>query len=802
MNFNYIPDFINKNINNKILINTFEVIHINDNNDKFTIQLLYLEKDLIYIKTKRIDTNKGWECDLKIKLYSFDKTIFEILSIGKSLYNEKIIEIYLNNKFEINFYNNNINQSLDIPQRIIQVIDEKFNSMNDYIKFHQFIYQNNYFSYQNINLYKRRQFILDNYIDYIDLYDKIIDTNFKKNIFIILYLNLYGGHYISENLIDILLLDVNNINNSVYIKDDNFYLVSTSKHFLNKNDLFEDLKNEKNIKFEKYFQNFNMLNLDKNLDKNIVIQKDFFNKIFILKNFKILIKFEGNKEYEIESLDMNYYILKEKNNNIDDNIIFKLINLENHEEKIIKIENFKLSSNNVKIFKLDNYPLVDNIQHLLYNHYNIENYNISENIDKENFIKIIENDNFIENINFNINLIYMDNEIVSDVINNHEVIIQEDSKEVEVITQEDVNIQENLEEIELIPKEYLSIQEDLEEIKLIPKEDVNIQENLEEFQVIINNQNNIKKKLLITGGNGLVGSALKKVINNDLYETKFLSSKECNLLNYDSTYQLFENFKPNYVIHLAASVGGLFKNMNFKVNMLEDNLLINFNVLKCSHLFKVEKLINCLSTCIFPDKTKYPINENMLHDGPPHTSNDAYAYAKRLLEIHSKAYQEQYNDNFVCVIPTNIYGDHDNYSLEDGHVIPSLIHKCYLSKKNGEDFVIRGTGKPLRQFIHSLDLGRLLLWTLEEYKEKKSIILSVGPEEEISIGEIGRLIAKNFDYEERLVFDDSYSDGQYKKTADNSLLKSYLPDYKFINMEEGLKDTIKWFIENYENVRK
>ena len=802
MNFNYIPDFINKNINNKILINTFEVIHINDNNDKFTIQLLYLEKDLIYIKTKRIDANKGWECDLKIKLYSFDKTIFEILSIGKSLYNEKIIEIYLNNKFEINFYNNNINQSLDIPQRIIQVIDEKFNSMNDYIKFHQFIYQNNYFSYQNINLYKRRQFILDNYIDYIDLYDKIIDTNFKKNIFIILYLNLYGGHYISENLIDILLLDVNNINNSVYIKDDNFYLVSTSKHFLNKNDLFEDLKNEKNIKFEKYFQNFNMLNLDKNLDKNIVIQKDFFNKIFILKNFKILIKFEGNKEYEIESLDMNYYILKEKNNNIDDNIIFKLINLENHEEKIIKIENFKLSSNNVKIFKLDNYPLVDNIQHLLYNHYNIENYNISENIDKENFIKIIENDNFIENINFNINLIYMDNEIVSDVINNHEVIIQEDSKEVEVITQEDVNIQENLEEIELIPKEYLSIQEDLEEIKLIPKEDVNIQENLEEFQVIINNQNNIKKKLLITGGNGLVGSALKKVINNDLYETKFLSSKECNLSNYDDTYELFTKFKPNYVIHLAASVGGLFKNMNFKVNMLEDNLLINFNVLKCSHLFKVEKLINCLSTCIFPDKTTYPINENMLHDGPPHTSNDAYAYAKRLLEIHSKAYQEQYNDNFVCVIPTNIYGDHDNYSLEDGHVIPSLIHKCYLSKQNGEDFVIRGTGKPLRQFIHSLDLGRLLLWTLEEYKEKNSIILSVDPEEEISIGEIGRLIAKNFDYEERLVFDDSYSDGQFKKTADNSLLKSYLPDYKFINMEEGLKDTIKWFIENYENVRK
>ena len=830
MNINYIPDFINKNTNNKILINKFEIINNNDNNDKFTIQLLYLEKDLIYIKAKRIDSDKGWEFDLKIKLYSFDKSSFEILSIGKSLYNEKIIEIYLNNKFEINFYNN-INQSLDIPQRIIQVRDEKFNSMNDYIKFHQFIYQNNYFSYLNINLYKRRQFILDNYIDYIDLYDKIKDTYFKKNIFILLYLNLYGGHYISENLSDIFLLDINNINNSVYIKDDNFYLISTTKHFFNENDLFEDLKNEKNIKFEKYFQNFNILNLDKNLDKNVVIQKDFFNQIFTFKNFKILLKYEGNKIYEIESLDMNYYILKEKNNNIDDNIIFKLINLENNDEKIIKIENFKLSSNNIKIFKLEDYPLIDNIQHLLYNHYNIENYNIYENIDKENFIKIIEKDNFIENINNN--LIYMDNEIVSNVIDNHDSTILEKMEETKVNLKEEETILENLEIIEVIPKEEVTILEkmeetevnlkeeetileiieeiskeeatileNLEETEVIPKEEENTLENLEETELIPKKEATIKKKLLITGGNGLVGSALKKVINNDLYETKFLSSKECNLSNYEATYELFKNFKPNFVIHLAASVGGLFKNMNFKVNMLEDNLLINFNVLKCSHLFKVEKLINCLSTCIFPDKTTYPINENMLHDGPPHSSNDAYAYAKRLLEIHSKAYQEQYNDNFVCVVPTNIYGDNDNYSLEDGHVIPSLIHKCYLCKQNGEDFIVRGTGKPLRQFIHSLDLGRLLLWTLEEYKEKNSIILSVDPEEEISIGEIGRLIAKNFNYEERLVFDDSFSDGQFKKTANNSLLKSYLPDYKFINMEEGLKDTIKWFIDNYENVRK
>ena len=111
--------------------------------------------------------------------------------------------------------------------------------------------------------------------------------------------------------------------------------------------------------------------------------------------------------------------------------------------------------------------------------------------------------------------------------------------------------------------------------------------------------------------------------------------------------------------------------------MLETNMAINMNVLKCCHKYRVKKVVSCLSTCIFPDKTSYPINEKMLHNGPPHHSNDAYAYAKRMLEVQSKAYREQYGCNFVCVIPTNIYGPRDNFSLEDGHVIPALIHRCF-----------------------------------------------------------------------------------------------------------------------------
>jgi len=192
----------------------------------------------------------------------------------------------------------------------------------------------------------------------------------------------------------------------------------------------------------------------------------------------------------------------------------------------------------------------------------------------------------------------------------------------------------------------------------------------------------------------------------------------------------------------------------------------------------------------------------MLHDGPPHESNDCYAYAKRMLEIQSKAYQHQYGDNFICVIPTNIYGEHDNFSLEDGHVIPALIHKCYKAKKNKKKFVICGSGKPLRQFIYSIDLAKLLMWCLLEYKEKDSIILSVGEKEEISIKQLGIEIAKQFSYEHMIEFDESYSDGQFRKTADNSKLMELNKTFSFTKMEEGIKNTIEWFIHNYHECRK
>ena len=273
-------------------------------------------------------------------------------------------------------------------------------------------------------------------------------------------------------------------------------------------------------------------------------------------------------------------------------------------------------------------------------------------------------------------------------------------------------------------------------------------------------------------------------------------------MNYNSTLAYFIENKPDYVIHLAANVGGLFKNMERPVQMLEENLLINLNVVKAAHFVKVEKLIACLSTCIFPDKTTYPISENDLHNGPPHTSNEGYAYSKRIVQTLCNSYNKQYGDKFVCIIPTNIYGPYDNFNLNDAHVIPALIHKCFLAREKREKFIVSGTGTPLRQFIYAEDLAKNIMWVLEEYNETEPIILATDEAYEISIEQVARIIAREFDYERFLEFDTTKADGQYKKTASNQKFRKYNPDFTFSKIEKGLQNTISWFTQNYPNIRK
>ncbi|GAA6012770.1 hypothetical protein JCM10207_005354 [Rhodosporidiobolus poonsookiae] len=318
--------------------------------------------------------------------------------------------------------------------------------------------------------------------------------------------------------------------------------------------------------------------------------------------------------------------------------------------------------------------------------------------------------------------------------------------------------------------------------------------------------------ILVTGGSGLVGQGIKYTVDNEAVGSRFgkfaeddqwiyLTSKDGDLRNLDQTMAIFDKYKPTHVIHLAALVGGLFKNMKYKLTFLRDNCLINDNVMWASKEHGVQKVISCLSTCVFPDKVSYPIDESHVHQGPPHESNFGYAHGKRLVDVYNHAYHEEFGCNFTSAIPTNIFGPHDNYDLEDSHVIPGLVHKCLLAKKNGTPFTVSGSGTPLRQFIYSRDLAKLFIWQLKEYPEIDPIILSVGEKDEITIKQVAEAIVKAVGFEGEVTWDRSKADGQYKKTASNDKLLKYLPDFQFTPFETALQESVDWFVQNYDTAR-
>jgi GDP-L-fucose synthase len=316
----------------------------------------------------------------------------------------------------------------------------------------------------------------------------------------------------------------------------------------------------------------------------------------------------------------------------------------------------------------------------------------------------------------------------------------------------------------------------------------------------------VQKVVLVTGGTGLVGRAIAEVIAAEASEDEkwvFLGSKDADLRSMMQTRRIFEIHRPTHVIHLAAFVGGLFRNLKYKVDFFRDNMQMTDAVMECCRLFGCQKLVSCLSTCIFPDKTTYPINETMLHLGPPHTSNEGYAYAKRMIDVLNRCYKDQHGCTFTSVIPTNIYGKHDNFNIQDGHCIPGLMHRCLQAKRSGGEFVVWGSGKPLRQFILSTDLARLIVWTLRNYNDVEPITLSVDEADEVSIKDVAVCIARAMDFpEERMRYDTSKADGQFKKTACNKKLRALLPDFKFTSFERGIKETAQWFEQNYETCRK
>eukprot|EP00397_Hematodinium_sp_SG-2012_P038674 GEMP01042107.1.p1 GENE.GEMP01042107.1~~GEMP01042107.1.p1 ORF type:complete len:325 (+),score=54.39 GEMP01042107.1:31-975(+) len=313
----------------------------------------------------------------------------------------------------------------------------------------------------------------------------------------------------------------------------------------------------------------------------------------------------------------------------------------------------------------------------------------------------------------------------------------------------------------------------------------------------------VEMKILVTGGTGLAGRAIQEVVNEGKVEGEwiFVNSKDANLLVMEEVDALFQKIQPTHVVHLAAKVGGLFANMRGKVDFFRDNMALNGNVMECCRIYKVQKLITCLSTCIFPaEPPSYPIDETMLHLGEPHKSNYGYAFAKRMVDVQCSCYRDQYGCNFFTVTPANLYGPHDQFSIDDGHVIPGLIHKCYLAKKNGTDFTMWGTGKPLRQFLYSKDFARLTIWALFNYTDVETLLLS--PPDETAISDIAQTIKTSMGFEGNLVCDTTKSDGQYKRTMSIKKLQSLCPDFKFTPLEQGLAEASKWFCENYDIARK
>ena len=304
-------------------------------------------------------------------------------------------------------------------------------------------------------------------------------------------------------------------------------------------------------------------------------------------------------------------------------------------------------------------------------------------------------------------------------------------------------------------------------------------------------------RIIVTGGTGMVGKALQNFLGQN---TLFLSSKQCDLTDFEKTLELFNNYKPKYVFHLAAKVGGIVANTRFIGDFYRDNSMINTNVLEASRLCGVKKLISLLSTCVYPDKCSYPLTEKDIHNGKPHRSNFAYAFAKRMLDVQSRAYRQQYGCNYITAVPNNLFGKHDNYDLENSHVIPAIIRKIHEAKRDNKDVVLWGTGSPLREFTYSEDLAKVLIFLMQKYDDPEPI--NVGNTKEISIKNVADTISQIMNYDAKIIWDSTKPDGQLRKPSNGKKLVDYgWGQDLYTDHFKALKETCEWSEKNYNNLR-
>lgn len=306
------------------------------------------------------------------------------------------------------------------------------------------------------------------------------------------------------------------------------------------------------------------------------------------------------------------------------------------------------------------------------------------------------------------------------------------------------------------------------------------------------------KKILITGGNGMVGKALVKKLGGEGYNNLLLpNSKELNLRNQKEVEDYFSINKPEYVFHLAAKVGGIAANMNYPAEFLYDNLAMETNVIESSRKNDVKKLLFLGSSCIYPRECPQPMKEEDLLTGKLEPTNEGYALAKicglKLCEFYNK----QYGTDFINLMPPNIYGVNDHFESEKSHVISALITKFNDANKNkAESVEIWGTGVSRREFLYVDDAADAMFYFMKNYSAKDiSPFVNIGSGEDISIKELAFLIKDMIGYKGELKFDPSKPDGMPKKLLDSSKAADLGWKAK-TGLKDGLKNTIDWYLKN------
>jgi len=305
-------------------------------------------------------------------------------------------------------------------------------------------------------------------------------------------------------------------------------------------------------------------------------------------------------------------------------------------------------------------------------------------------------------------------------------------------------------------------------------------------------------KVLVTGKNGMLGTYLEELIKEN-HEWIFIGRNEYDLNDPKQVENMFLTIKPDMVVHFAAVVGGLYLNMNHKTKMFHDNVIINENVLHFANKYSVTKGIFFTSTCVFPaEPPSFPMTEDMIISGNPHNSNNAYAYAKRMLYLQCQNYNKEFNTKYICISPCNIYGKYDNFNLQDAHVVPALIHKLYLAKQENRIHQVPTGLNSVRQFIYANDAVKIVTKMIDVF-DTLSFDHYILAHEEMKIVDIVRKIADYIGAKYEII---EKEEGITKKTCSNERLLNTFDSLTFEDFDSELNNTIKWFINNYDSVRK